>query len=305
MVQLGVPEGWARASAPVVVAVVDDAVDIDHPDLRSSIWVNPDEVPDNGIDDDGDGHVDDVHGWNFLDDDADVSLSSTDRSASDFEHATKIVGTLAAETNNAVGVAGCCPVCRVMVLKARDFASVRTGVPHFGAAVDYAIAHGARVLNFSDGARVRSASDDVVRDLEAAARRAEEAGLLIVAAAGNQGADVIWPARIPSVFAVAAVDWLGTPTSFTNFGPEISVAAPGVWVQTTMPDASYGYFGGTSASAPIVTALAAMLFSEHPDWTPDQVTARIRATARPANLTPRPEVVGLFGAGVVSFDDAL
>ncbi len=305
MLALGVPDGWPRASAPVIVAVLDNGIDFEHPDLSTRIWVNSNEVPGNGIDDDGDGHVDDVHGWNFLDNDGDVGLSAAELRASDFSHGTKVAGTIGAETNNNQGVASGCPVCTMMILKGRDFLRTGTSVASFAAAIDYAIAHGVRVLNVSDGVRVGSISDELVSELEAAAQRAEQAGILIVASAGNEGSDtVLWPARIPSVLAVAAVDWSGVPASFTNFGREVAVAAPGDYIETTMPGGKYGYFGGTSASAPIVTALAGMLFSEHPDWTPAQVAARIEATAHPAKLESRPDI-GSFGAGVVNFGDAL
>ena len=306
MTRLGVPDAWSRASGAVVVAVLDDAVDLEHPDLRDELWTNPGEIAANGVDDDGDGHVDDVHGWNFLDDDGDVALSPADRAATDFGHGTSVAGIVGAETNNAVGVASCCPGCALMILKARDFVTTGSVLPRFGAAVDYAIAHGARVLNVSDGALPSSVPDALASDLEAAAARAEQAGLVIVASAGNDGASVVrWPARIPTVLAVAAVDWDGVPTSWTSFGPEVGVAAPGVFVETTVPDGRYDWFDGTSASAPIVSGLAAMLVSEHPDWTPSQIRARIAQTARPASLETRPEVTGLFGAGVVDFAAAL
>ncbi len=205
-----------------------------------------------------------------------------------------------------MGVAACCPGCTLMILKGRDFVTTSTVLPRFGAAVDYAIAHGARVLNVSDGSLPSSVDAALASDLEAAAARAEQAGLVVVASAGNDGADVVrWPARIPTVLAVAAVDWGGAPTSWTSFGAEVAVAAPGVFVETTAPDAAYDYFDGTSASAPIVSALAAMLVSEHPDWSAAAVRARIVQTARPARLDGRPEVVGLFGAGVVDFAAAL
>ena len=291
MLRLGVPDGWARASGDVVVAVLDDAVDVAHPDLSAKLWTNPK----------GDG----VHGWNFLDDDGDVALSDADRAVTDFGHGTSVAGIIGAATNDGEGVASCCPGCQLMILKARDFRTTGSVLPRFGAAVDYAIAHGARVLNVSDGAFPGTIDDSLVSDLEAAAARAENAGLVIVASAGNDATNAVrWPARIPTVLAVAAVDWDGVPTSWTSFGPEVAVAAPGVFVETTTPG-GYDYFDGTSASAPIVSALAAMLVSEHPDWSPAQVRARIVSTATPARLDSRPDVAGLFGSGVVNFAAAL
>ena len=283
MIGIGVPDGWARASGDVVVAVLDDAVDVAHPDLAAKI----------------------VGGWNFLDDDGDVALSDADRGVTDFGHGTSVAGIIGAATNDAVGVAACCPGCKLMILKGRDFRTTSSVLPRFGAAVDFAVAHGARVLNVSDGAFPGTIDDALVADLEAAAGRAEQAGLVVVASAGNDATSAVrWPARIPTVLAVAAVDWDGVPTSWTSFGPEVAIAAPGTFIETTVPG-GYDYFDGTSASAPIVSALAAMIVSEHPDWSAAEVRARIVQTARPASLASRPDVVGLFGAGVVDFAAAL
>ena len=305
MLDLGVPDAWQYARAPVVVAIVDTGVDLEHPDLQSSIWSNANEIADNGVDDDSDGHVDDVHGWSLLDDTANVALTAAELEATDATHGTKIAGTIAAATNNGIGVAGLCPICSLMILKGRDFIHANSSVPLLPAAVDYAIAHHARVLNVSDGMRLGTITDSAVAELEAAVERAERAGLVIVASAGNEASDqILWPARIPGVISVAAVDWKGRPTSFTNFGPQVTVAAPGVYIETTLPEAGYGYFTGTSAAAPIVSALAAMLISEHPEWTPAEITARIIATAHPARLDGRPDIDG-FGAGIVDFVDAL
>ena len=283
MVRIGVPDGWARASGDVVVAVLDDAVDVAHPDLGAKI----------------------VGGWNFLDDDADVALSDADRGVADFGHGTSVAGIIGAATNDGVGVAACCPGCKLMILKGRDFRTTSSVLPRFGAAVDFAVAPGARVLNVSVGAFPGTIDDALVADLEAAAARAEQAGLVVVASAGNDATNAVrWPARIPTVLAVAAVDWDGVPTSWTSFGPEVAVAAPGTFIETTVPG-GYDDFEGTSASAPIVSALAAMIVSEHPDWSAADVRARIVQTARPASLASRPDVVGLFGAGVVDFAAAL
>lgn len=306
MLTLGVSPAWARERGSVIVAVIDNGVDTSHPDLRPRLWTNPNEQED-GEDNDGNGLVDDIHGWNFLDGNADITLATEAASEGlSRAHATAVAGIIAAETDNGEGVAGLCPGCSVMILKARDFEEENSVLPRLADAVDYAIENGARVINVSDGSLTKSLSPELVDDLNAAAARAEEASVVIVASAGNDGIDdVRWPARIPSVIAAAAVDWDGAPEPWTTFGAEVDVAATGSLVYTTTPGGAYDYFSGTSASAPIVAALAALVVSAKPEMSPAEVAARVQATARPADLDGRPELSDRFGAGVVSFSSAL
>ena len=303
MLELGVPAAWERERGSVTVAVVDNGFDLEHPDLAPRLWANPDEIA-NGLDDDGDGRVDDLHGWDFVDGDGDVSLAPDESGPR--HHGTAVAGIIAAETENGLGIAGLCPGCRLMLLRCRDFQQVHDVMGRLSAAVDYAIAHGARVINVSDGVLDAALGAGEKTNLEAAAARAAQAGVVLVAAAGNDGADAVrWPARIPSVFAAASVDWSGAPSAWTSFGLEIDAAAPGEYIETTFPGGTYGYFEGTSAAAPVAAALAALLASAHPAWTAAQVAERMRATARPAALDERPELALLLGAGVVSYGNAL
>jgi subtilisin family serine protease len=306
MVELGVPQAWERERGSVIVAVLDNGVDTSHPDLQGRLWTNPKEVED-GQDNDGDGRVDDIHGWNFLDQNGDITVASeAEPPEIGYPHATAVAGIIAAETDNGEGVAGLCPGCSLMILKARDFTTSGSVLWSMGAAIEYAIEHGARVIDISDGTLATSLLPEDMDGLSAAAQRAEEAGIVIVASAGNDGRHTVrWPAAIPSVIAVAAVDWEGKPEEYTSFGAEIDVAATGEFVHTTMIGNTYDYFRGTSASAPIVAALAALLLSAKPEMSPAEVAERIRATAKPADIEDRPDVKDLFGAGIVSFSGAL
>ena len=311
MPAIGVPAAWKleRGDPRVIVAVIDGSFDTAQEDLAQQLWTNPAEVAGDGVDNDRDGLVDDVHGWNFLTGSPSVALGEQgDLDRGIWAHGTAVAGIIAAQTDNGRGVAGCCPGCRLMLLTARDFQSVNTvvGVPRFVDALAFAVSHGARVVNVSDGVPASSLGSDDLSKLEDAVHAADAAGVLVVASAGNDAADAVRvPARLDTVLAVAAVDWNGVPASFTSFGSEVDIAAPGVDVFTTFPDNSYDWFDGTSASAPVVAGLAGLLFSEHPDWTARQVADRITSTARPANLDGRPELVGRFGAGVVDFAAAL
>jgi subtilisin family serine protease len=303
MLDLGVPDAWTRERGSVVVAIVDNGIDIAHPDLADQLWSNPLEAP-NGVDDDGDGRVDDIHGWNFLDEDGDVSVAPEGPGRD--RHGTAVAGIVAAQTDNGIGVAGGCPGCRLMILKARDFDRVNTVVPRLAEAIDYAVTHGAKVVSISDGVPAGSAGVDTEQAVEAAIERAAEAGVLVVASAGTDGAyPVRFPASLPGVLAVAAVDDDSAPTAWTSYGVAVDVAAPGTFIFTTTPDGSYDYFDGTSASAPITAALAALLASKHPDWSVAQIVDRIRSTTSPARFDGREDLAGRFGAGIISFRDGL
>jgi thermitase len=177
------PEAWntGTGTAGTVVAVIDEGVDVSHPDLRNNIWKNPGEVPGNGVDDDGNGYVDDVNGWDFVNDDASVYDPDPINGAGD-EHGRHVAGTIAAEGNNGVGVAGVNWQAKVMSLK---FLGPNSGSTLDAVeAINYAVAKGADISNNSWG-YVGSPS----RSLTDAITRADNAGHLFVAAAGNGGAD--------------------------------------------------------------------------------------------------------------------
>jgi len=148
---LGVPEAWhVTRGEGVVVAVVDNGFDVDHPDLAGQLWWNEDEAED-GDDEDHNGYVDDLHGWDFLDGVPDVGLDPPRLEDRLRSHGTAAAGIIAAAADDGFGVAGCCPECRLMLLTARDFDEARTVVPRLAEAIAYAIDNGARVVSISDG----------------------------------------------------------------------------------------------------------------------------------------------------------
>ncbi len=258
---INAPEAWDKitGSTSIVVAVVDEGIDLNHPDLSGNIWVNGDEIPGNGIDDDGNGYIDDVNGWDFNHSDATVyDGKSEDR------HGTEVAGIIGAKGNNGIGTAGICWTVRIMPVK---FIAYGSGtVANAILAMNYAVANGARVINCSWGGSSYSAS------LEAAFSNARDNGVLVVTSAGNSGKDTDTKSHYPSnydldnVLSVASTDKNDELSYFSNYGQTtVDLAAPGSSIYTTTPEGGYSYFSGTSAAAPFVTGAAALALSASPD----------------------------------------
>jgi subtilisin family serine protease len=307
------PAAWnvQKGTEGVIVAVLDSGVDVRHPDLAANIWVNPGEKPGNHIDDDGNGYVDDVNGWDFAQEDA--SLLQNNESIIGFDHGTHVAGTIAAVMDNSAGIAGVCPQCKVMVLKIAaptdtdGDGSVDTMAPDLASeleAIEYARTMGADVINASFGSPIFWSGMER-RALQAAG----EDGIVTVVAAGNYSADndlltaldfdsdgfadgfsPMYPASygLPSIISVAASnhnDEYGYstgcaltsggpewPCSFTSWGHDsVDVAAPGVDVLSTLPGGKYGTGDGTSFSAPHVAGVAGLIKSQNPAYTPVEI----------------------------------
>ena len=275
---VGLPKQWAhekvgsasawdvsRGSGDVIVAVLDSGVDYTHEDLRANIWNNPDEIPGNGVDDDGDGYVDDVHGWNFVDDSNDPQ--SDDKS----NHGTHVAGTIGAVGNNGIGISGHAPLVKIMPLKFLG-ASGSGYKSDAIRGIDYAIRHGAKIINNSWGSGQRSAS------LAEAIGRAEAAGILFVAAAGNSGLDNDRYNHFPSNYSydnivrVAASDKLDRFATFSNFGAtRVDLAAPGVSIYSTRNGDRYQSLSGTSMATPLISGVLATMLAARPDLSVAQI----------------------------------
>jgi subtilisin family serine protease len=226
------PEAWNIATgvpdgSDVIVGVIDSGVDYLHPDLAGNMWVNPGEIPDNGVDDDGNGYVDDVHGYDFYQDDGDPSDAAG--------HGTHCAGTIAGIGDNGIGVAGVNWRCKLMALRflsAQGSGSTMDAIE----AVNYGVANGARILSNSWGGGGYSQS------LETAIADARDQGVLFVAAAGNSGVDNDSQPHYPSsydvsnVISVAATDDDDALASFSSYGAEsVDLGAPGVGILSTVP----------------------------------------------------------------------
>ena len=265
------PEAWDQAtgSSSVIVALVDEGIDLAHPDLAGNIWVNPNEIPGNGVDDDGNGFIDDVNGWDFKHGDATVYDS-----AGEDRHGTEVAGIIGAEGNNSVGTAGICWHVRIMPVK--FIASGSGTVANAILALNYAVSQGAKVINCSWGGTSYSAA------LESAFQSVLNAGILVVTSAGNSGKDTDTNAHYPSnydlsnILSVAATDKNDNLSYFSNYGQtSVDLAAPGSSIYTTIPGGGYASFSGTSASTPFVTGAAALALSVTPGLSYSELKARI------------------------------
>jgi hypothetical protein len=264
------PEAWdSIGGAPsVVVAVLDSGSEHTHSDLAANIWHNPGEVPGNSTDDDGNGFVDDTIGWNFD--------SNHNNPAGFFFHGTAVAGVVGAVGNNGIGIAGLAgggtagAACRVMPLNCGSF-SPNTAV--IDDAVLYAANNGARVITLSLQLPYTQAVTDAI------AFAVNVKGCFVDCAAGNNGPDVTFPANLPTVMAVASTNRFDVKSFFSNPGLDVEVAAPGE--QILMLDLGNGYLtsDGTSFAAPLVAALAGLVFAANPALTAADVRQILRDTA--------------------------
>jgi len=261
-------------SRNVVVAVIDSGIDLTHPDLVANLWTNPGEVAGNGMDDDRNGFVDDVHGWNFAADTSDLQDG--------YGHGTHVAGIIGAAGNDGVGVTGINWNVSIMTLRFQD----DRGVGYTGdaiKAVQYAtmmrrdFGVNVVVINASWGGGTGYSSL-----LETAIREAGSAGITFVAAAGNSGANNDVAARYPSgydlanVIAVGACDSTGTLAGFSDYGATaVDLAAPGTSIYSTLPGGRYGWLAGTSQAAPQVSGTVALVAAAKPGITVSEVRTAI------------------------------
>jgi subtilisin family serine protease len=284
------PLAWDLDIGPVgaVIAVIDTGVDYTHPDLWENLWHNLAEIPGNGIDDDGNGFIDDDIGWDFVettDDCSDADCGGRDRDPMDAQgHGTHVAGILGAVTNNNTGIAGVSPNARIMAVRAGYEEYDGGGVLEVDDAVSaiyYACDNGADILNLSWGGTGISSRDSEI--LASAVQWASEAGVLVCAAAGNEGSDEpFYPAayEFPNVMAVGSTTQSGEKAPTSNYGDWVDVSAPGVQIWSTCVGGGYCYKSGTSMAAPHVAGLAALLFSRFPGWPVEVIIAQLLGSVR-------------------------
>jgi subtilisin family serine protease len=256
-----------HGSRDILVAVIDTGIDWEHPDLKANIYTNPGEIADDTKDNDENGFVDDVHGWNFHD--------NTKNSVDDNGHGSHCAGTIGGVGNNGVGVAGVnweVSLLPIKFLSASGSGSLKDAVE----AINYARKMKVRVMSNSWGGG--PFSDTMLKAIE----EARDAGILFVAAAGNDGASndstATYPAgyQVSNVISVAATDNRDKIASFSNYGSRsVHLAAPGVAIYSTHKNGTYKSLSGTSMAAPHVAGLAALLASIHPEWTFSELKDRM------------------------------
>ncbi len=270
----------------VIIAIIDTGVDYRHPDLKDQMWTNPNEIPDNGIDDDGNGYIDDIHGWDFFNNDATIchytetaNGYTADPDDND-NHGTHIAGIIAATAGNGIGLSGVASNVNVQImsLKIHGGTSSSGSVSSAIKAIQYAEAMGADICNLSWGTINYSQS------LELTIR---ESSMLFVTAAGNNGLNnnstPVFPAslRLPNLISVGYINADGYLDASSNYGVStVDIAAPGEEIFSTLVG-TYGYSNGTSMAAPHVTGLAAMIYAYHENIYPAQVKELIINTMMP------------------------
>jgi thermitase len=280
---------WAiqKGDPNTTIAIIDTGVDWDHPDLAANIWMNLNETL-NGFDDDENGFIDDIRGWDFVNVSDPVwpgeDGSVRDNDPMDFHgHGTHVAGIAAAKTNNTLGIAGTSWNSKIMAVRAGYMNSSGYGelqLSDIAPAIKYATDEGANVISMSFGDYNFSSL------LKEAVDYAHAKGVVMVAAAGNEDTDeILYPAGYGNVTAVAATNNLDGKASFSNYGSWIEVAAPGVNIYSTMFDDGYGSWSGTSMATPYVAGLAGLIISENTTLTNEEVRHIIRNTTDPLSTS--------------------
>lgn len=313
--QIKAQQAWDTTigSSQLVIAVLDTGLDLDHPDLKTNLWTNTGEIPDNQKDDDGNGYIDDVHGWDFIDDDAiPEPETASEETASAALHGTLVAGLIGADTHNAVGYAGVMWKVKIMPLRIlNEYGSGNEEM--ITQAINYAVANGARVINMS------FAGPDSSTRLRTAVQKAYDAGVVVVAALGNDGRNVdeypTYPACFQSddadwVIGVTATDKTDSETGFTNYGKSCAdLSAPGIDIlglgyQQLSDDSAYsGPWNGTSTASPLVAGAAGLLLSVYPSLTPADVQTILKLAVDPIGETISGR--GTMGVGRINLARAL
>jgi subtilisin family serine protease len=303
----GFEPGELRPGEDVLVAVIDSGLDAGHPDMVGSVFINPGEIPENGVDDDANGFIDDVSGWDFVNDDRDPHDGHG--------HGSHVSGTIAARADNAIGLVGIAPWASILPVKALSD-SGRGDVQQIANAIRYAADMGADVLSNSWGG---PGDSQTIAD---AFEYADGLGAVSVAAAGNSSTStsIFTPAKLESVIAVAALGPDDTRAFFSNYGPGTDLAAPGTDVLSVNANGGDNWFAesyqeftvegdylvlqGTSMACPHVTGAAAVILSQYPEAGPAEVRGRLLAGAA-SIAAANPSSYSQLGRGRVDVRDSL
>ena len=269
------PEALALVTGTqkVPVGVIDSGIDYTHPDLAANMWTNPGEIPGNDKDDEGNGYIDDVHGFNFVNNNGNVM--------DDNNHGTHVAGTIGGVGNNGKGVMGVNPN-NVSLVALKFLGADGSGATSNAIlAIDYATRNAIPISNNSWGGPVYD------QGLYDAIKTAGEKGGLFIAAAGNTSTtnDIVpaYPAayKLPNILSVAATDHKDILASYSNFGKNVHIAAPGSDIYSTLPGGKYGPLSGTSMASPHVAGAAALLLSQNPSLKAEELKNTLVKTADP------------------------
>jgi len=332
---VGAYAAWdiAQGNRDVVVALIDNGFDTFHPDLQENVWVNEDEIADNGIDDDGNGYIDDRYGWNFVPTDIDkngalelsevkgsndprppvADLDQMEKARGKVHHGTLVAGIIGAVANNNQGIAGI--NWHVRLMNIRLLSSDGAGsIDALADAIMYAVDNGADVINFS------IVGEYITPEASAAIDYAYSHNVVMVAAAGNNGlslesaplypvcSDATGPRKILGVSAITEDHYLA---SFSNVGSNcIDITAPGAYITSTvryapqygMTDKVSGGWHGTSFAAPFVSATAALVKSMQPHWSATKIMTAILESTHVTPTVITPEYAQMYGHGLLQID---
>lgn len=272
----------------VIVAVLDTGVDYNHEDLIDAMWKNPEEIDGNGIDDDGNGYIDDIYGWDFYNNDNTVcsyGVNGKVATKDNDNHGTHCAGTIAATANNSIGIAGVASNINVKIMSIKVLGGVNggTSTAKLVKGIRYAMSMGVDVINASWGGWIDSQADVTLKKM------ISHSGILFVAAAGNSGTDnreqkcypACYSTELDNVISVGSVECDGTLSSFSNYGADIDILAPGSKIYSTVVGNSYSYMSGTSMATPMVTGIAAMLYAGQEQVYPATVKEIILLSYKP------------------------
>ena len=310
-------ETGVTGSKDVVVAIIDGGFQVDHPDLKDNVWINTAELNGKpGVDDDGDGYVDDIYGYNFVINSSDINAHS---------HGTHVAGTVGATNNNGIGVCGVAGGSdgkggvKMMVCQVFDSRASSSAVADFGAALVYAADRGASIAQCSWGASVADDEDKSVTEAvdyftKNGGGDKMNGGLCIFAAGNNGEEGNYYPGCLDKVVAVGSMAPDGSVAYYSNRGKWVDVTAPGgledngqqYGVLSTLPNSTYGYNEGTSMACPHVSGIAALILSKYGNKQFSNETLRTLLTTSVNDLyTQNPEYKGLMGSGYIDAYKAL
>lgn len=310
-------ETGVTGSKDVVVAIIDGGFQVDHPDLKDNVWINTAELNGKpGVDDDGDGYVDDIYGYNFVIKSSDINAHS---------HGTHVAGTVGATNNNGIGVCGVAGGSdgkggvKMMVCQVFDSRASSSAVADFGASIVYAADRGASIAQCSWGAGVADEEDKSVTEAvdyftKNGGGDKMNGGLCIFASGNNGEEGNYYPGCLDKVVAVGSMAPDGSVAYYSNRGKWVDVTAPGgledngqqYGVLSTLPNSTYGYNEGTSMACPHVSGIAALILSKYGNKQFSNETLRTLLTTSVNDLyTQNPEYEGLMGSGYIDAYKAL
>lgn len=307
-----IPQAWGYTTgdADIIIAVVDSGILYEHPDLKNVLYVNENEIPDSGNDDDNNGYIDDYRGWDFTDAPTlhnialgDYTVRENDASDENY-HGTHVSGIIGAEVNNREGIAGVMWKTKILPIRAGFRTNSGGGYlqdDDVSAAIIYATDMGADIINMSWGSAYYS---PIIAD---ACQYAYDRGVILVASSGNDpGPFISYPAKLSTVFSVGSVDKTKTLSSFSSYGPELDIVAPGSQVISTYSleggNDGYAELSGTSMAAPYASGIIGLLLSQRPGTSFDELKTMIYSTAEylPLNSVQASGFNQKYGYGLIN-----